>query len=681
MGSEKNSDRQKDEHRIRELRNLINKYDYYYYVEAQPIISDREYDSLFKELEELERKHPDLITKDSPTQRVGGQPIEEFKSVRHEVPMLSLSNTYSREEVMDFDRRVKELLGTDDFRYITELKYDGVAISLRYRDGKLDMGVTRGDGYTGDNITQNIKTIRSLPLTVDPPEIDGDEMSNFEVRGEVYMDEEDFFKINEARKERDEKIYANPRNLTAGTLKLLDPKQVDARPLKIVCYYLRSEKVKLTHHSKNLEIINKMKFPGSRYYRLCENIDEVFNYIDEWETKRNDLPFRIDGIVIKVDSLEQQGYLGFVARSPRWAIAYKYEAETAETKLHKIDFQVGRVGTVTPRAILEPVFISGSTVSRATLHNEDYIKELDIREGDYVLVQKAGEIIPKVMGFVKEKRPEGTKPFEFPRYCPCEKKQKLVRPPGEANYFCTHPECPWQVRRKIEHFASRNAMYIEGLGEKVVDKFVDLGFLNNIADIYDLHKHRDEIASLEGWGDKSADNLLQAIGKSKEQPFHKVLYGIGIKFIGEESARLLASKFKSLDNLASATQEDLEAVYEIGAKMAVSIVEFFKNEKQLEIIERLKKAGLNFEVEETEEYAAANKLSGLTFVLTGELESVTRNEAKQKIESQGGKVTGSVSKKTNYVVAGANPGSKYDKAQKLGTEILDEKKFKELIGE
>lgn len=667
--------------RISELRTLINKYDRAYYLDAQPLIEDREYDSLFKELIELEKKHPELITDDSPTQRVGGEPLKEFRTVPHDSLMLSLSNTYSREEVIDFDRRVTELLEGEHYRYVCELKFDGVAISLKYINSKLTLAVTRGDGFQGDDITQNIRTIKSLPLIAKTININGTELENFEVRGEVYLRNEDFLKINSQRIEEGLKTFANPRNLTAGTMKQLNSKEVAKRPLQLVCYYLDSKDVKLEKHSDNLNHLKKMGFPVNDASKICVNLDEVFQFIDEWKIRRNSLPFQTDGIVIKVDSLRHQDMLGAVARSPRWAIAYKYEAESATTKLLNISFQVGRTGIVTPVAELEPVFLAGSTISRATLHNADYITERDIRVGDFVVIQKGGEVIPKVVEVDFEKRHTDSISFVFPEFCPCDLKTPLNRAEGEAGYICDNPECPWQIRRRIEHFASRNALNIEGLGEKVVDSLVTLGFLKNVADIYDLKYYRDKILQLERWGEKSCDNLLEAIEKSKEQPFRRVLYAIGIRFIGEGAAKILANNFKSVDRLLRATIEELASVYEIGEKMAESVFNFFRDETQIEIIYRLKNAGLKFEVGTDSNDARSMILSGKTFVLTGELPTMTRKEAQERIESLGGKVTSAVSKNTNYVVVGENPGSKLDKANSLKINILNEEELKEMLDE
>ncbi|MFW5701489.1 MAG: NAD-dependent DNA ligase LigA, partial [Bacteroidota bacterium] len=471
--------------RIEDIRRRIRELDRAYYIDARPLVSDREYDKLFRELEDLERQYPDLVTPDSPTQRVGGEPLDRFETVAHARPMLSLANTYSEGELRDFHRRAIDGLDSENIDYSVELKYDGVALSLVYEDCRLVRAVTRGDGYRGDDITSNAKTIRGVPLRAQPLEVDGALVRDFEVRGEVYMNEEDFLALNRGRVERGEKPYANPRNLTAGSLKLLDPRMVAERPLRIVCYYLYTDQGRLQSHYENIEILNSAGFPTGET-RLCRSIEEVFEFIKKWRAGRRELPYQIDGIVVKADSLAQQDALGFVARSPRWAIAYKYEAETAETVLKNIELQVGRTGAVTPVAELEPVFLAGSTISHATLHNEDYIAGLDIRIGDTVTIEKGGEVIPKVTGVAVEKRPADARQFEFPDVCPCVRRHPIVRPEGEANHYCNDPQCPWQLRRRIEHFASRNAMDIEGLGEKVVAQFTELGLLKNIADIYEL---------------------------------------------------------------------------------------------------------------------------------------------------------------------------------------------------
>ncbi len=665
--------------RINELRELIRKYDYAYYVESQPLISDYEYDKLYKELEELEKQYPEFYDKNSATQRIGEQPLKEFKSVVHSRPMLSLANTYTKEEILDFERRVIDILGSQTVKYVAELKYDGLAVSIIFRNGTFELAATRGDGIKGDDVTANIKTIKNLPLKVNEVYYKGEKLQNFEVRGEIYMLESDFLKINEERIENDEKPYANPRNLASGTLKSLDPNYVATRPLKLVTYYLFSREVQLESQFENIELLKKLGFPVGYSYKLCENIQEVFEYIEIWDKQRSTLPFQIDGIVIKVDSLKQQEILGTIARSPRWAIAFKYEPEKSETKLLDITLQIGRTGVVTPVAELEPVFLAGSTISRATLHNYDYIKEKDIRIGDIVIIEKGGDVIPKVSGVVTEKRTQETKQFVFPEICPCELKSPLVRPEGEANYYCNNPECPWQIRKRIEHFASRNAMSIEGLGEKIIDRLVSLGMLKNIADIYELYKYKDELTKLEKFGEKSVENLINSIETSKRQTFNRVLFALGIRFIGEGASNILAFNFKNIENLRKATFEDLISIHEIGNKMAHSVVSFFNDPKEQEIIDRLLAYGVNFSMSDEELTMTSNKLAGQTFVLTGELSSMTRNEAKQKIEALGGKVTSSVSKNTDYVVVGENPGSKYNNALKLGVKVINEEEFIENI--
>jgi DNA ligase (NAD+) len=667
-----------DIRRIFELRDLIRRYDDHYYNKAESLVSDREYDLLFDELKDLEEKYPDEVTMDSPTQRLGGSPLMGFVTREHKIPMLSLSNTYSREEVEAFADRVRETLEEDQFDFVAELKYDGVAISLIYRNGLLERAVTRGDGFRGDDVTHIIRTIKSLPLKVNAVDFDGQPLLDFEVRGEVYMLVEDFEKINKVREEEGEKIYANPRNLTAGTLKSLDPAVAEQRPLNIVTYFLEIEEKETHSHYENLEILSKLGLPAQKAFSRCRSIDEIFEFIEEWGGKRNSLPFQIDGIVIKVDLIKNQNILGFVARSPKWAIAYKYEAETAETKLNDISFQVGRVGTVTPVAELEPVFLAGSTISRATLHNADYILERDIRVGDVVRIEKGGDVIPKVTEVVLEKRSDDSVEFSFPELCPCELKTALVKPENEANYFCNNPECPWQIRKRIEHFASRNAMNIDGFGEKVISQFLELGLIHNIADIYWLHEKKEEILALDRWAQKSVDNLIEAIERSKEQPFQRVLYSIGIRFIGEESAKLLAKSFKNIDKIIAASHEELTDVHEIGNKMAEMVIQFFADPKQMEIVNRLREAGLKFEIEESES-DTEQLLEGLTFVITGELSSMKRAEAKNLIESLGGRVTGSVSKKTSYLLYGESAGSKYAKAIKLEIPTLNEKEFEKFI--
>ncbi len=659
--------------RVEELRRQIREHDYRYYVLAEPIISDFEYDMLMRELIELERQYPELVTPDSPTQRVGGAPTKEFPTVTHPVPMLSLNNAFTIEEIRDFDRRVAELLEGEKYRYVAELKFDGVAVRLKYENGILVLGATRGDGVQGDDITNNIKTIRSIPLRLINPD---EKFLNIEVRGEVYMNKVDFEKLNEERERLGEKIFANPRNATAGTLKLQDPKLVAQRPLRFFAYYLMAEEVELESHYENLQILKRLGFPVCEHVKLCESIDGVIEFWRYWEERRDELPYEIDGIVVKVDSIRQQEILGAIAKSPRWAIAFKFTPRQAQTKLLGITLQVGRVGTITPVAELQPVPLGGVIITRATLHNEDYIKEKDIRVGDTVIVERSGEVIPKIVGVVLEKRPPDAVPFVFPKNCPvCG--GPIERPAGEANYYCENPECPAQVRARIEHFASRGAMDIEGLGEAIVDKLVTLGFLKNYADIYDLHKHKAKLVRIEGFGEKSVQNLLNSIENSKKQPFHRVLYALGIRYVGSETAKLLADAFGSIDKLMNASVEQISSVYGIGPRIAESVYKFFHDERNLELIKRLKEAGLNFEVKPEEK--AKKKLAGKTFVFTGTLKNFTREEAKEKVEELGGKVSNSVSRKTDYVVVGENPGSKYDKARQLGVKIITEEEFLELI--
>ncbi len=659
---------------LRKLREEIHRHDHLYYAKAAPEISDRDYDALFQRLLMLESEFPNLLTQDSPSQRIGGEPLKEFRTVQHEIPMLSLSNTYSEAELLDFHRRVCEGLDGNEPRYVAELKYDGVAISLRYRNGIFTLGVTRGDGEKGDDITQNLRTIHSIPLSIQPIDIQNVSLRNFEVRGEIYMRNSDFLKINQEREENGEKTYANPRNLTAGTLKLQSSKEVAQRPLQIVCYYLFTSEARLESQSDNLRLLKEMGFPTGDS-RLCSTTDQIFDYIAYWHKHRNALPFNIDGIVIKIDSLRQQDILGMIARSPRWAIAYKYEAEKALALLKSISLQVGRTGVVTPVAELHPVFLAGSTISRATLHNADYIASLDIRPGDTVVVEKGGDVIPKISGYVQKLRPSDSQPYTFPITCPCPLHNTLHRPIGEANYYCNHAECPWQIRRKIIHFASRNAMDIEGLGEKITDRFVELGLLKTIADIYELHKQSDALKSLDRWGKKSTDNLLQAIETSKKQSFARILYALGIRYVGEGAAKILAKNFSSIDALSAATFEELTALNEIGERIAHSILSFFSTEDERAVIDRLKKAGLNFDRKEIEAHVFAPIFEGKTFVLTGELSTMTRKEATDAIEHRSGKASSSVSKKTSYVVAGENAGNKLSKARELGVAIISEDVF------
>ncbi|HEY9187547.1 MAG TPA: NAD-dependent DNA ligase LigA [Ignavibacteria bacterium] len=660
--------------KIESLREEIEEHNYRYYVLAEPVISDYEYDKLMQELIELEKKYPEFITATSPTQRVGGEPTKEFPTFQHSRPMLSLSNTYNEAELRDFDRRVKTILGDSSYEYVTELKLDGAAVALIYKDGYFFAGATRGDGFQGDEITNNLKTIRAIPLKL---RTNKKELQNIEVRGEVFMKHSDFLKINSEKELAGEKLFANPRNAAAGTLKLQDPKLVAERNLSIFTYYLYADEANLKTHYDNLKILSQLGFPVNKNHRLCKNIDEVLEFCNEWEKKRDNLPYDIDGVVIKVNSLQHQEILGSIAKSPRWAIAYKFEAKKALTKLKNIILQVGRVGTITPVAELEPVFLAGSTISRATLHNENFIKENDIRIGDYVWIEKGGDVIPKVISIEPSKREKTLKPFTMPEKCPvCN--SPLVRPENEVAYYCENSQCSAQVKGRIIHFASRTAMDIEGLGEAVVEQLVNNNFIKNIADIYSLKNFYNDLIKLERQGKKSISNLLDSIEKSKEKPFNKVLFGLGIRYVGSNTAKILADQMGNIDNIIKADIEKLQSIYEIGPQIAQSVFRFFRDKHNLEIIERLKSAGLNFE-EKKENKNINTNFYGKTFVLTGELNDFTREEAKSIIENLGGKVTSSVSKKTNYVLVGSNPGSKYEKALSLKIPLLTESEFKKML--
>lgn len=663
--------------RIEELRKLINEHDYRYYVLAEPIISDYEYDQLVNELIQLEKENPHLVTPDSPTQRVGSDLTNVFNPVVHKIPMLSLSNTYSAEEMYEFDRRVKEGLPRGEkVEYVCELKIDGVSVSLKYKNGILVTAATRGDGTTGEEITNNIKTIRSVPLSLRKPSSIKINLDDIEVRGEIYMEIEAFKKINEERELNGEKTFANPRNLTAGTIKLLEPQLVAKRPLKIFVYYLYSETDELNTHYENLKILSEIGFRVNPNYKLCKNIEEVMEFCNEWEEKRDKLPYEIDGVVVKVNSLKQQRILGNIAKSPRWAVAYKFKAKQAKTKLKKIIWQVGRTGTLTPVAELEPVFLAGSTISRATLHNIDEIKRKDIRENDIVVIEKGGDVIPKVVEVDLSQRPKDSQVVKLPSKCPvCN--SNLFRPENEVAIYCENNLCPAQVKGRIEHFASRGAMDITGLGEALINLFVDRGFLKDYSDIYQLKEHREELIQIERLGEKSVDNLLTAIEKSKEKPFDRVLFAIGIRYVGSGVAKKLADHFKSIDALINASEEEIESIHEIGPSISNSVKRFFSDNNNLKLIEKLKKAGLKFKIDEIK--ITSDKLKGKSFVLTGTLSTMSREEAKEKIISLGGHVLSAVSKNTNYVIVGDNPGSKFDKAKKLGITILTEEDFLKMI--
>lgn len=659
--------------RAKKLKQQLLDADYKYFVLAEPDIDDYTYDMLMKELKDLEEKFPELRTPDSPTQRVGGQATNDFKSVKHEVPMLSLANSYDENDLFEFDKRINNLLKGEKYKYTCELKFDGIAVSLIYRDGIFVQGATRGDGISGDDITNNLKTIRSIPLKLD-------KKVNIEVRGEVFFLLRDFYRINEEQEALGIKKYANPRNTAAGSLKLKDSKEVANRKLNMFCYFLRylddKEHDKLTSHFDNLQTLKKLKFPVSGETKLFDNINDVKKFVDKTEQIRDSLPYEIDGVVVKVDSLEQQKKIGTIAKSPRWAIACKFKAKQATTKLKKITLQVGRIGTITPVAELEPVFLAGSTISRATLHNSDEIERKDIRVGDLVKIEKGGDVIPKVVEVIQDENHKKLKPFKMPAVCPvCS--HPITRSEGEANYYCTNFLCPAQVQGRIEHFVARNAMDIEGLGYQIVDKFIKLGYLKDITDIYKLNNKVEELKKLEGFGDKSIDNILLSIENSKQKPFDKVLLAIGIRHVGDKTAKILARHFGSIDKLQLASKEEIEAIHEIGPKIAQSVYDFFREKENLEVVNKLWKAGLKFESEQ--QAPVSNKFEGLTFVLTGTLEKYKREEAQAIIESLGGKTSSSVSKKTTYVLAGSEAGSKLDKANQLGVKVIDEDEFEKMV--
>ncbi|MGB9721521.1 MAG: NAD-dependent DNA ligase LigA [bacterium] len=655
---------------IEKLRKEINFHNYRYYVLNQPVITDYEYDQLYKRLVELEDRFPELITPDSPTQRIGGKPLKEFKTVEHKIKMLSLDNTYSEEELLEFDKRVRKGLGRN-VKYEVTLKVDGVAVSLQYKEGRLVLGATRGDGIHGDDITQNIKTIKSVPLQL---LTEDRELKNIEVRGEVYLSKKNFEKMNKEREEQGESTFANPRNATAGTIKLLDSKEVARRNLDLFIHTIPAQPG--PHHPSHYETLKKLGEAGFKvipHIELCDSIQEVIEYMKKWEDKRETLEYEVDGLVVKVDDFADRELLGYTIKSPRWAIAYKYPARQAITKLQDIQLQVGRTGRVTPVALLEPVPLSGTTIARATLHNEDEIRRKDIRVGDYVIIEKGGEVIPKVVGVVKERRTGKEKVFRFPERCPvC--REKIYRLKEEADWRCVNSSCPAQIKGSILHFASRQAMDIEGLGDVLVNKLVDSGIVKGFDDIYKLNVKT--IADLERMGEKSAQNLINAIEKSKEKDFVNVLFALGIPNVGINASNLLVNEFRNIDALINADLEELTSIQGIGEVVAQGIINYFKSAKNRRLIENLRKVGLKFE---TERVFTAGPLKDKIFVFTGELSSMTREEAQSIVRKLGGHPSSSVSKNADYVVVGKEPGSKYEKAKKLGVKTIDEQEFLKMI--
>lgn len=658
-----------------ELAQGIRRHDYLYYVQAAPTVSDREYDALYRELLDLERDFPDLATADSPSHRVGGQPLKEFKPVKHLRPMTSLDNTYSQGELRQFVDRVQRLLPGEKLEWLVEPKVDGVAINLRYEAGRLTIGATRGDGVTGDDITNNLKTIRSIPVVVNKaPEV-------MEVRGEVYMPSAGFKKLNAERVAAGEEPFANPRNASAGSLKQLDPRIVAKRPLTMVVYGLgeiRGQALPATH-AEALDLLKKLGFRTPEKVWRGENADDLIAAINELDKLRRTLPYETDGAVIKLNSFEQRERAGFTSKAPRWAIAYKYEAEQAETKLNAITIQVGRTGSLTPVAELEPVHLAGTVVKRASLHNEDQIARLDVRIGDTVTIQKAGEIIPQVIGVVLHKRTGGEKPYAFPRQCPeCGARVTRGGEGGEGEdvvWRCSNAECPAKIRGSLEHWCSRGAMDIEGGGEVLARQLVAAGLAKDVAAIYSLTL--PQVAGLERMGEKSAQNFLDAVEASKSRELWRLLHGLGILHVGSGVAKALARQFPSLDAIAQASVEDLEAIDEVGEVIAHSVRQWFDLPQNRALIDKLRQAGLKFD-SETYRAKATGAFTGKTFVLTGTLPTLKRDEAAAKIEALGGKVSGSVSKKTDYVLAGEEAGSKLEKARELKIPILDEKQFLKL---
>lgn len=663
-------DLQAAEKRTKELHNLLNKYNYEYHVLDNPSVPDAEYDALLKELVDLEESFPALKTSDSPSQRVGGEILDMFQKVQHHSPMLSLGNAFNEADLRDFDRKVRQAIG-ESFSYVCELKIDGLAVSLRYVDGLFELGATRGDGTTGEDITANLRTIRSIPLRLN-------EQVSIEVRGEAFMPKKSFEALNKAKDENGEEPFANPRNAAAGSLRQLDPRIAASRNLDIFLYAIGDPgETGVRSHSQGLDLLDDLGFKTNKERQRCASIEDVLQYVEGWQEKRPHLPYEIDGIVIKVDSLEQQDELGTTAKSPRWAIAYKFPAEEVVTKLLNIELSVGRTGVLTPTALLEPVKVAGTTVKRASLHNEDLIREKDIKIGDSVVVKKAGDIIPEVVNVLVERRTGEEVDFLMPTHCPeCE--SELVRIEGEVALRCINPKCPAQIREGLIHFVSRNAMNIDGLGERVVSQLFQEKLIEDVADLYKLTY--EQLISLERMGEKSVANLLNAINASKSNSLERLLFGLGIRHVGSKAAKTIAMEFGNMDKLANATREELTAINEIGDKMADSIVAFFEQEEAAELIQELKDSGVNMEYTGARPVAAEESdsvFAGKTIVLTGKLEQLSRNEAKEQIELLGGKITGSVSKKTDLVIAGEDAGSKLTKAEQLGIEIWDEEKLLE----
>jgi DNA ligase (NAD+) len=664
------------EKKLETLRDKIRHHEYLYFVLDNPEISDYDFDRLVEQLKKLEAEHPALITADSPTQRVGGKPREGVVKVAHSLPMLSLDNTYNEEELRDWERRVHELSGRKDVDYVCELKLDGMSLALTYENGKLARGVTRGDGTVGEDVTLNIRTVRSIPLSILKEKLKKAGMpADFEVRGELLMPRASFKKMNEDREAKGLSLFANPRNATAGTVRQLDASITAERRLDYFPYILlKNGRTYCDRHSETLSSLEAAGFKVNPNHKLAKNMDEVWKFIQHWEEKRETLPYEIDGVVIKVDRTGLQDELGFTGKAPRWAIAYKYAARAGITQIEDIRVQVGRTGKLTPVAMLAPVAIGGTTVRNATLHNMDEIERLGVKIGDWVQVERGGDVIPKVAKVIEDKdHPRGHKNFHMPEKCPvCG--TKVVKTEGEVDYRCVNANCPAKLRETILHFASRHVMNIEGMGDALVAQLTDRGLVKNVADIYRLTK--DDLLSLERMGDKSAQNVLDEIEASKKLPLERVIFGLGIRFVGERTAQFLAEHFGSMDALTNASQEELEEVNEVGPRIAESMHEFFAEPRNRELVKRLRESGLTFAGKKRER---GTKLAGKTFVLTGTLTKYSRDEAKKLIEDAGGRVSGSVSKKTDYVVAGSDAGSKLDKAKELGVAVIEEREMEKLL--
>src|SRR6267378_3038342 len=662
--------------KIAALREQIRHNEYRYYVLDAPEISDAEFDKLMNELKRLEAEHPELITPDSPTQRVGGKPREGFVKAKHSSPMLSLDNAYNEEELRDWERRVHELTGRTDLEYMCELKLDGMSLALVYRDGRLDRGITRGDGTTGEDVTSNVRTVRSIPLTIAKDKLKKAGMpADFEVRGEMLMPLAAFRKLNEERERQGLATFANPRNFTAGTVRQLEPSITAQRRMDFFAYMLLKDgRTYFDRQSKTMDALELAGFKVNPNRKLATNLEGVWKFIQSWESKRESLPYEIDGIVIKVDRTAWQRELGFTGKAPRWAIAYKYAARGGVTQIEDIVPQVGRTGKLTPVAWLKPVPIGGTTVSRATLHNMDEIERLGVRIGDWVEVERGGDVIPKVVKVLDDDtHPRGNKSFEMPEHCPvCQ--GNVVRTPGEADHRCVNANCPAKLQGTILHFASRHVMNIDGLGDALVNQLTERGMVKNVADLYRLTQ--DDLLKLERMGEKSAENVLREIQASKKLPLERVIFGLGIRFVGERTAQFLAEHFGSIDAIMQATSEELEEVNEVGPRIAESIVEFFSDEHNRKLVHDLRNAGLTLTGQKKEK---GTQLAGKTFVLTGTLANYSRDEAKKLIEDAGGRVSGSVSKKTDYVVAGEDAGSKLDKARELGVAVIGEKEMEKLV--